>query len=1040
MRHTSIILARITCLGVALLMAARAGAQVAWTPGQGPLKTQWAAQVSPEQALPDYPRPQMSRGEWQNLNGLWDYAIRPRGENQPATFDGKILVPFAAESALSGVMKPVGQANRLWYRRTFELPAAWQSRRTLLHFGAVDFGATVSVNGKPIGTHQGGYVPFSFDISDALKSSGPQEIVLAVWDPTDAGHQPRGKQVNRPNGIWYTAVTGIWQTVWIEPVAATSIAALHAVPDIDSGLLTLNVALRGNQENISIEAIALDGGAQVATAAANAGQPIKLNIANAKLWSPDDPHLYDLKVAIKQNGRALDEVASYIGMRKIALAKDEKGVLRLALNNKPLFQFGLLDQGWWPDGLYTAPTDEALKYDIELTKKYGFNMARKHVKVEPARWYYWCDRLGLLVWQDMPSGFARGERGQYRRPEDSAKQWERELKEMIDALRNHPSIMMWVPFNEGWGQYDTPRITNWVKQYDPTRLVNNASGWTDMKVGDVNDMHNYPGPNSPPLEESRAVVQGEFGGLGLPVAGHTWREQANWGYRNFTNLEETTRAYLDLIDKLHVLVGSPGLAAAVYTQTTDVESEVNGLLNYDRTIKLSPERIAGANRKVYSETPPPPPIILPLLAASREQSAEWQYTTVKPGENWFAPNFAAADWQHGPAGFGTRQTPNTVVRTEWSTNDIWLRRTFELPASATFVNPHLTIHHDEDCEVYINGTLAAEVKGYNSGFELVRIAAEAAKLIKPGENTIAVHVRQTTGGQYIDVGIVDVVPAVNFLMLPPPHMPTSASEPPLARRTREEVATVLAGAPKTSASPKPLRLLLVAGRKDHGRGEHDYPTWLRVWSKLLSAGDGVTVDTAMRWPTVEQLRVADTLMIYQKGEWNAERAAAIDAHLAKGGGLVLIHWAIEGGNGAAAFADRIGIAADQTRTKFRHGPLEIDWGLGSDNPIARNFSKLSLNDESYWDLMGDPSTVNVLAAGGPEDGDAKPPLFWTVERKQGRVFVSIPGHYSSTFDDPLYRTILLRGVAWASHEPVDRFNALIPLGVEFATTASNSGE
>jgi hypothetical protein len=753
------ILVRALALGLALFGAPVSSAQVGWKPAQGPLMTQWAAQVSPDSALPEYPRPQMARARWQNLNGLWDYAIRPRTEDKPAAFDGKILVPFAAESALSGVMKPVGQANRLWYRRTFERPAAWGDSRTLLHFGAVDFEATVYLNGKQVGTHQGGNVPFSFDITGALANAGPQELVVAVWDPTDAGHQPRGKQVDRPSGIWYTAVTGIWQTAWLEPVAPASIDALHLVPDIDAGTLNITTTLRGSAENITIDAVALDGSRQVATATAPSGQPLKLSIPAARLWTPETPHLYDLKLTVRQGNRTLDEVTSYFGMRKIALAKDEKGVLRLALNNKPLFQFGPLDQGWWPDGLYTAPTDDALKFDIEMTKKYGYNMARKHVKVEPARWYYWCDRLGLLVWQDMPSGFARGGSGAYRRPEQSASQWETELREMIDALRNHPSIVMWVPFNEGWGQYDTVRITEWVKSYDPTRLVNNASGWTDNKVGDVNDMHHYPGPNAPPLEEKRAAVLGEFGGLGLPVAGHTWQGQRNWGYRNFTNVEDTTRAYLDLVDKLHVLVGTPGLAAAVYTQTTDVEIEVNGLMNYDRTIKFLPERIAPANRKVYTEAPPPPPIIRPILATSRELGAPWQYTTARPAADWFAPTFDASAWQNGPAGFGTRTTPNTTVRTEWNTGDIWIRRSFELPANTSLTNPHFLIRHDEDVEIYINGTLAAQATGYNGGYEPLRINADAARLLKPGPNTIAVHVRQTTGGQFIDVGIVDVVPA-----------------------------------------------------------------------------------------------------------------------------------------------------------------------------------------------------------------------------------------------------------------------------------------
>ncbi len=426
---------------------------------------------------------------------------------------------------------------------------------------------------------------------------------MSVWDPTDAGAQPRGKQVARPNGIWYTAVTGIWQTVWIEPVPQVSIDSLLIVPDLDAGVLNITAKLRGKADDATIRVVALDGQKQIGQATGAAGQAIRLPVADAKPWSPDSPQLYDLKVSVQSGSEAVDEVTSYFGMRKIALAPDEKGVLRLMLNNKPLFQLGPLDQGWWPDGLYTAPTDAALKSDIETTKKLGFNMARKHVKVEPDRWYYWCDKLGLLVWQDMPSGFPPGRRGrnqEYQPTKEASDDFEQELKEMIDARRNHPSIVMWVPFNEGWGQYDTPRIVDLVKQYDPSRLVDNASGWTDRGVGDVNDMHKYPGPGAPNNEPKRAAVLGEFGGLGLPVADHTWQSKANWSYRESKTPDELTAAYLDLIEKLHPLVDA-GLSAAVYTQTTDVEIEVNGLMTYDReTIKMDAEKISAANKQLWS--------------------------------------------------------------------------------------------------------------------------------------------------------------------------------------------------------------------------------------------------------------------------------------------------------------------------------------------------------------------------------------------------------------------------------------------------------
>lgn len=591
-------------LACTLMMGAGQGT---WQPAQGPLMTRWSKEVSPDKVLPEYPRPQMVRAQWLNLNGLWDYALAPKEASQPAQFEGRILVPFPIESALSGVMKPVSETQRLWYRRPFTVPGEWEGKRILLHFGAVDWEAAVWVNGREIGVHRGGYDAFSFDITSALKPSGEQELVVAVFDPTDAGAQPRGKQVRKPGGIWYTAVTGIWQTPWLEPVNSTYIENTRLVPDIDGGALNILVGLGGSADSAQIEAVALDGQKQIAKATGRSGETFQLPVPKARLWSPDSPHLYSLKLTVRRGGQVVDQVDSYFGMRKVSLAKDERGILRIFLNNKPLFQYGPLDQGWWPDGLYTAPTDDALRYDVEMTKKLGMNMARKHVKIEPARWYYWCDQLGLLVWQDMPSGdkYIGSRDPDLQRTPESAQQFELELKRLIDGFGNHPSIVMWVPFNEGWGQYDTPRITRWIKDYDPSRLVNNASGWTDRKVGDVHDIHAYPGPAAPPLEENRAIVLGEFGGLGLPVPGHTWQDEKNWGYRSFKTKEELTDAYIGLIRKLHPLTGDAGLSAAVYTQTSDVEIEVNGLMTYDRAlVKMDEAAITAANLSLY--TPPQP--------------------------------------------------------------------------------------------------------------------------------------------------------------------------------------------------------------------------------------------------------------------------------------------------------------------------------------------------------------------------------------------------------------------------------------------------
>ena len=750
---------------------------------EAPLLTRWAKDIDPQAVHPEYPRPQMKRNAWLNLNGVWDYSVRPWREAPPDKWDGKIVVPFPIESALSGVMKEVGPENRLWYRREFSIPRAdeWREKRLLLHFGAVDWEAEVYVNGRKVGTHRGGYDPFSVDVTHAVKSRPDQsdhELVIAVWDPTDAGFQPRGKQVRNPHGIWYTAVTGIWQTVWLEPVPEVYIRSLKITPDLDEGRIHVTADIEGTAEGASVrvrvpsveiytaEESAKPEEQQKITledvgAGGNATERISIDLPEPKAWSPREPWLYELWVTLHgEDGAMLDTVGSYSGLRKIALGKADDGFVRLFLNNEPVFQYGPLDQGWWPDGLYTAPTDEALRYDIEITKELGFNMIRKHVKVEPARWYHWCDRLGVLVWQDMPSG------DRYIGPRDddvdrvaqSSQQFETELRELIDDFGNHPSIVIWVPFNEGWGQYDTARITVWIQGYDPTRLVISASGWTDRGTGAAHDIHRYPGPGAPEPESDRAGVLGEFGGLGLPVSGHTWQDEENWGYRSYETPEALTEAYVQLLERLRPLIGWKGLAAAVYTQTTDVEIEVNGLLTYDRAVlKMPAERIAKVNRELYG----PPPKVAVAVPTSQEEGIVWKYTTTKPSEGWTAADFDDASWQEGQGGFGTRETPGTVVRTEWDGSDIWLRRTVKLSSDAQLEEPFLLIHHDEDAQVYVNGTLAAEVNGHTTGYVLVPLNAEGAEQLRTaakdgGEVVLAIHCRQTDGGQYIDVGIVDV--------------------------------------------------------------------------------------------------------------------------------------------------------------------------------------------------------------------------------------------------------------------------------------------
>lgn len=579
------------------------------------LQSKWAADIDISNPLPEYPRPQMVREAWSNLNGLWDYATLARGGDFPENYEGKILVPFAVESALSGVGKRISENEILWYRRFFTVPGKWKGQRILLHFGAVDWEATVYVNGKKLGIHQGGYDPFSFDITDALNTSGSQELVVSVWDPTSKGTQPRGKQVTDPHAIWYTPVTGIWQTVWLEPVPDQAIASLKITPDIDKEKLIVKVAgSKPSSEGYEISLAAFDGKNKVGAAKGKLGETIALDIENPKLWSPDNPFLYDLKVTLTYGGKNLDEVDSYFGMRKISVQKDGHGHPRLMLNNKYLFQYGTLDQGWWPGGLYTAPTDEGLRYDIEVTKNCGFNMIRKHVKVEPARWYYHCDKLGILVWQDMPSGDKsadwRGPSGydgrEMQRSAQSAHQFYREWKAIIDANYNKPSIVMWVPFNEAWGQFNTVKVINWTMDYDPSRLVNGPSGGNFFPAGHTVDQHQYPGPSmpdanihAPVIFKDRVLVLGEFGGLGLPIEGHLWQKDKNWGYRNYTSGAQLLQNYSSLIEKIPDLI-KRGLSAAIYTQTTDVEGEVNGLMTYDRAIiKMDVGEIKKINAKLY---------------------------------------------------------------------------------------------------------------------------------------------------------------------------------------------------------------------------------------------------------------------------------------------------------------------------------------------------------------------------------------------------------------------------------------------------------
>jgi hypothetical protein len=582
--------------------------EINWKITENPILTKWASDVDPLKPWLLYPRPDMVRNKWICLNGLWDYAITSK-DVKPEKWDGSILVPYPVESALSGVRKRVSENENLWYKRSFKIPSYWSKKNILLNFEASDWETTVWVDGKEVGKHRGGYDPFSFDITQYLGDQKIHELMVCVWDPTNKGTQPRGKQVSLPGSIWYTPTTGIWQTVWIEPVNKSYISSFRTVTNADNGTINFKADVK-NAGSATLTFTINKEGKEVAAVSGKSDQEITVTIEDPVLWSPENPFLYDISIELKNGSKIIDKVTSYTGIRKISLGKTADGFTRMLLNNEFVWQNGPLDQGFWPDGIYTPPSEKAMVYDLEMTKKMGFNMLRKHVKVENRIFYYWCDKLGILVWQDMPSGdkYIGNNQPDIIKSKESAEQYEFELKRMIETKYNHPSIIMWVPFNEGWGQFETGRITQLIADYDPTRLVNSASGWTDRGTGNVSDIHNYPDPVVPPAEEKRAIVLGEFGGLGLPVQGHTW-EQKNWGYRNMQDTIQLLSKYESYYDQVHRFVKENGLSAAIYTQTTDVETETNGLMTYDRKInKMGVDNVFNANNNII-----PPSLVSPVL-------------------------------------------------------------------------------------------------------------------------------------------------------------------------------------------------------------------------------------------------------------------------------------------------------------------------------------------------------------------------------------------------------------------------------------------
>lgn len=728
----------------------------AWQLQYAPIYTGWAQLVDTNNPLPEYPRPQMVRTNWLNLNGIWQFQAGATNDPVPTnqTLSGDILVPYPMESALSGVAEYHPWS---WYRRTFVVPANWSGEHVLLHLDAVDWQSQVFINGQSVGIHKGGYDPITYDVTSYLAGSGPQELIVQVYSPEDSGSQPRGKQTLFPGGIMYTSSSGIWQPVWLEPVPATSISDFKLVPDIDNAQLNLTVNVAGPTNGVVVNAVAHIGSTVVGTVSGPPGANLLMPVPNPTLWWPTNPFLYDLTITLSNGPSAVDSIQSYFGMRKISLGTNN-GFLRILLNNQFVFQLGPLDQGFWPDGIYTAPTDDALKSDIELEKSFGFNLVRKHIKVERRRWYYWADKLGILVWQDMPS--CNSYTGNSSPPAIDPNQFIAELKALVTNHWNCPAIVMWTIFNEaqgqentsnGVGQTNTAYLVNVVKTLDPSRLVNQASGGNYFGVGDILDNHSYPSPGNP-SSTTQAVVDGEFGGVALYITNHTWARGGGEGSATDTN--DLASQFEGFCSDLSANAQANGLSGAIYTQTTDVESELNGLFTYDRAVRkpnLRRIQVAVANAGL-------PLALTTVVPTSQTSGISWQYTTNTPATNWYTTGFNASAWSNGLAGFGAGNPPNTagLVRTPWKTSDIWLRRTVFLgPLTAQQIsNLVFLTYHDEDVQIYINGVLAGSAPGYTTSYVVIPMTpAGQAAVVPNGSNLIAVHCHQTTGGQYIDVGI-----------------------------------------------------------------------------------------------------------------------------------------------------------------------------------------------------------------------------------------------------------------------------------------------
>lgn len=726
------------CLG-ALILPCRAHA---WEMKKAPLMTPWAAKVDTKTPMPEYPRPQMVRADWLNLNGVWQF--QPGNTNDAApvgkSLAQEILVPYPMESALSGIM---AYHPHSWYRRLFTVPPGWAGRRILLHLDAVSWESEVYLNGASVGMHKGGYDPICYDITSQLNGQGPQELIVRVYAPVDAVGEPRGKQTLHPRGIMYTPSSGIWQPAWLEPVAAGGIRDLKLTSEVDQGRLSLTVSTF-SAEGIRVTATVTSNGVPVAAITGAPNTELQLPVPQPRLWSPDDPFLYDLKIVTLQGEATNDTVTSYFGMRKISVGLVD-GIKKMLLNNQFVFQIGPLDQGFWPDGIYTAPTDEALRFDLEQEKLLGFNMVRKHIKVERARWYYWADKLGILVWQDMPSVNSYMGKDAVR-PAVDKPQFRVELNRMIETHWNSPSIILWVIFNESQGQHDTQDLVREVAAKDPSRLVNQASGGTHFGVGDILDIHSYAAANCP-VSTTQARACGEFGGIGCQVPGHLWDPaRAAGNYSKANDTAELARKYDLFISDVVGFKTSQGLSAAVYTEITDVENECNGLLTYDRAMKADVNRISAANRKAITAQLK----LTPVVPASLTEGVSWKYTTNAPAPNWFAAQFEDARWATGPGGFGAKG------RTPWEESDLWLRRQFTLASltPAELARLVLVVAREDDCEIYLNGVLAAKPTGRSAIYSINTLSdAAKAALVQPGVNVLAVHARKGKRPPFIDVGL-----------------------------------------------------------------------------------------------------------------------------------------------------------------------------------------------------------------------------------------------------------------------------------------------